>query len=373
MTDPSSLLEEFYRDVRANPDNSLIGDDELRSKIEFICRCITNKAPIRFLMACLLGKLYDPKVDVRKPYTEISGKGTFSGRTYDEQYVEPFVIKYKLPTNPTTAFLTPAFRNIDRTLTTDLVLVGRPRQVYTNVLVILDLVQRSELDPESVLKEIIRFLHIIKNENETRMKQLLRELKQSEDTLPLSSEQIVTLLCQHLSSKNSSRLPVLIVAAAYLAVKDRIGETVLPLHSHTAADKQTGSTGDVEVTLINDDQIITCYEMKDKRVTIIDIENALTKTAKLEYRVDNYIFITTDIIEDEVSQYAKSIYDKSGMEIAILDCIGFVRHFLHLFHRYRTNFLDIYQSFVLAEPDSSISQPLKEAFLVLRKAAEADK
>jgi DNA adenine methylase len=113
--------------------------------------------------------------------------------------------------------------------------------------------------------------------------------------------------------------------------------------------------------------------MKDKRVTIVDIENAITKIATLKHQVDNYIFITTDVIEDEVNQYAKSVYDKSGVEIAVLDCIGFVRHFLHFFHRYRTSFLDIYQSLVLAEPDSSVSQPLKEAFLVLRKAAESDK
>lgn len=373
MTDLATLLEEFYKDVRSTPDTTLIDGDELRSKIEFICRCITNKAPIRFLMACLLGKLNNSKVDIRKPYTEIGGKGTYSGRAYDEQYVEPFVIKYKLPTNSTTAFLTPAFRNIDRTLTTDLVLVGRPRQVYTNALELLDLVQRRKVEPANALKEIIRFLAIIKSENETRMRQLLRELKHSEDTLPLSSEQIVTLLQQHLSSKNSSRLPVLMVTAAYLAVKDRIGETALPLQSHTAADRQTGSIGDVEVTLINDDQIITCYEMKDKRVTIVDIENAITKIATLQHRVDNYIFITTDVVEDEVNQYAKSVYDKSGVEIAVLDCIGFVRHFLHFFHRYRTSFLDIYQSLVLAEPDSSVSQPLKEAFLILRKAAESDK
>lgn len=373
MTDPSEFLEQIYREVRENPEKSLVSDDEMRAKIEFVCRCFTNKAPIRFLMSCLLGKLDNPSVDIRKPYTEISGKGTFSGRRYDEQFVEPFVIKHKLPTNSTTAFLTPAFRNIDRKLTTDLVLVGRPRQVYSNVLELLDLVQKGKVDAANVLKEILRFLHIIKTENDLRMKQLLRELKQADDALPLSSEQIVTLLQQHLSSKNSSRLPVLMVAAAYLAVKDRIGETALPLQSHTAADSQTGSIGDVEITLINDDQIITCYEMKDKRVTIVDIENAIKKIATLDYRVDNYIFITTDVIEDQVVQFAKNVYDDAGVEIAVLDCIGFVRHYLHFFHRYRTTFLDIYQSLVLAEPDSSVSQPLKEAFLVLRKAAESDK
>ena len=108
-------------------------------------------------------------------------------------------------------------------------------------------------------------------------------------------------------------------------------------------------------------------------VTSIDIENALNKISTLSYRVDNYIFITADVIEDEVNEYAKNIYHKAGVEFAVLDCVGFVRHFLHFFHRHRTTFLDIYQSLVLADPDSSVSQPLKEAFLILRKAAEYDK
>lgn len=113
--------------------------------------------------------------------------------------------------------------------------------------------------------------------------------------------------------------------------------------------------------------------MKDKKVTIIDIEKALRKISELKYQIDNYIFITIEIIEIEVNEYARSIYDRSSVEVAILDCIGFVRHYLHFFHRYRAQFLDIYQSLVLAEPDSSVRQPLKEAFLVLRKAAETDK
>jgi SacI restriction endonuclease len=373
MTDLTALLEKIYSGILLKPERSFVKDKVIRAKIEFICRCISNKAPIRFLMSCLLAKIDDPKIDIRKPYTEISGKGTFSGRTYDEHYIESFVVKHKLPCNSTTAFLTPAFRNIDRMLTTDLVLVGRPREVYTNSLEMLELVHQEKLEAKNVLKEIIRFLSIIKKENETRMQQLIRELKQSDDVAPLSSEQTVKLLQQHLSSKNASRLPVLMIASAYLSVKDHIGEISLPLQSHTAADKQAGSIGDVEITLVNDDEIVTCYEMKDKRVTIVDIENALKKIATLAYRIDNYIFITTDVIEDEVNEYAKNIYDSASTEIAILDCIGFIRHFLHFFHRHRTSFLDIYQNLVLAEPDSSVNQPLKEAFLVLRKTAESDK
>jgi hypothetical protein len=50
--------------------------------------------------------------------------------------------------------------------------------------------------------------------------------------------------------------------------------------------------------------------------------------------------------------------------------ISFTRHFLHLFHRLRRKFLETYQELILAEPQSALSQPLKEAFLAMRQAAE---
>lgn len=372
-TTPSDILENIYQKALGNLSKSAVKSASVREKVEFICRCNANKAPIRFLMSCLLAKTHNSKVDIRKPYTEIEGDDTYSGRFYDEKFVELLVHKYKLPCNPTTAYLTPAFRNLDRLLTTDLVLVGRPREVYVFALEVLEEVHSSKEKPENVLQEIIRLLLIIKAEDEQRMQQLIADLKQADDILPLSTEEIVTLLLQHLNCKGSSRLPVLIVASAYQTVKDQIGEVNKLLEAHNAADKQTGSIGDVEITLTNDNRIVTCYEMKDKRVTKTDIDVALQKLSKTKSKIDNYIFITTDIIEVEVTEYAKSLYDKTGVEFAVLDCIGFIRHYLHFFHRQRNKFLNIYQAMVLAEPTSSVSQPLKEAFLALRRAAEADK
>lgn len=81
---------------------------------------------------------------------------------------------------------------------------------------------------------------------------------------------------------------------------------------------------------------------------------------------------TTKPIDPEVQAYAISLYEQTGgIEFVVLDCISFLRHFLHLFHRLRMQFLDAYQALVLAEPDSAVSQPLKEAFLALRRAAES--
>jgi hypothetical protein len=369
---PKKILEKLYLQATKNLSKSVV-KFTTKEKVEFVCRCNSNKSPIRFLMSCLLAKIHDPTLDIRKPYTEIEGIDTYSGRFYDERFVEPLIHKYKLPCNPTTAYLTPAFRNLDRILTSNLVLVGRPREVYVYALEILDTVHAEKENPKNVLQEIIRFLLVIKSEDELRMKQLMTDLKQGSDILPLSSDEIVTLLIQHLNCKGSSRLPVLIVASAYQSVQELIGEVNKPLQVHNAADKQTGSIGDVEITLVNEDRIVTCYEMKDKRVTKTDMDIALQKLSRSESKIDNYIFITTESIEIEVIEYAKSLYENTGVEFVVLDCVGFVHHYLHFFHRFRGNFLNTYQSMVLAEPTSSVSQPLKEAFLALRRVAEADR
>jgi hypothetical protein len=370
---PSEILEQALARASSDLSKPIVKDKTIQECTEYVCRCLSNRAGVRLLMACLLAKIDRPKVDPRKPYTEISDADSFSGRTYDESYITHFINEHRLPCNPTTAFLTPALRNIDRPLTTDVEIVGRPRQLYTYTLQLLDDVHAGRVSAKDLLAEAIRHLLIMRDEKDNRMATLLAGLRQSEDAMPLSSEAIVNLIEQHLACKNSSRLPVLIVAAAYQAAGDKIGERLLPLESHNAADEQTGAMGDLEICLVNDDQVVTAYEMKMKRVTIDDIDRALQKIATAPARIHNYIFITTDVIEDSVKVYAAEAYERTGgTEIAILNCIGFLRHFLHFFHRLRIDYLNTYQALVLTEPDSAVSQPLKEAFLALRQAAEAD-
>lgn len=324
-------------------------------------------------MACLLAKLHRPEVDPRKPYTEIGELDAFSGRTYDERYITAFINEHNLPCNSTTAFLTPALRNRNVMLTRNLNLVGKPPQLYKFVLELLDDVSSDRVMPEDLLAETIRWLIIDRNEKQLRLEALIQELKTTEGALPLSSEDIVNLIEKHLSLKGTSRLPVLVVASAYQAAQEYLGEKILALQSHNAADVQTGALGDVEITLLGDDEIITSYEMKDRQVTNEDVDRALQKLSVIGKRIDNYIFITTGIIDKQVQDYARSLYQETGgTEFIVLDCVGFIRHFLHLFHRLRSKFLETYQSMILEEPQSSVSQPVKEAFLAMRRAAEAE-
>lgn len=369
---PEEILKNIVEQATATLNTSVIADSIIRERVDYVCRCLSNRAGVRLLMACLLGKLDKLTIDPRKPYTEIGGADSFSGRTYDERYLTPFINHYRLPVNSTTAFLTPTLRNINQPLFTDRELVGRPRELYKKTLELLEDVAEQRIAADVVLVETVRVLMLMRDEKLARMASLLKGLERSEGTLPLSSEAIITLISQHLACKNTSRLPVLVVAAAYQVAGARLTESLLPLQSHNAADLQTGTLGDVEIGLVGDDAAVTVYEMKMKRVTPEDIDTAATKIARAQQRIHNYLFVTTDVIEPIASRYAATFYEKTdGTEIAILDCIGFLRHFLHLFHRIRSDYLTAYQSLVLSEPDSAVSQALKEAFLALRQAAES--
>ena len=192
------------------------------------------------------------------------------------------------------------------------------------------------------------------------------------NALPLSCDDTVNLIEQHLCCKGSSRLPVLAVAAAYKAAKNGLDERVVKLTIHNAPSGQTRVVGDIQITLLGNVKAVTVCEMKNKAVQRGDIDRALQKIVVQGKHVQNYIFISTEPVAEDVREYARSKYDETGgVEIAILDCIGFLRHFLHLFHRLRKDFLDQYQVFVLREADSAVSQALKEAFLALRQAAES--
>lgn len=375
MTDsnPEKILETIFDKASSATKKPFIKDDEITRRVDYVCKCTSNRAGVRLLMSCLLGKIVNPKVDPRKPYTEIGSDDSFSGRTYDERFLTSFITRHRLPCNSTTAFLTPTLRNINKALTTDVELVGRPRELYILTLKLLEDVAKNKINAEVLFCEVVRVLINLRDETLGRMESLLKSLKRAEGALPLSSESIITLIEQHLACKNSSRLPVLIVATAYQAIDSKLEERILPLNSHNAADLQTGSLGDVEVCLVGDNSVVTAYEMKMKRVSIDDIDAAVVKIVRSKSKINNYIFVTTDKIENAVSEYAKKFYEETGgTEIVILDCLGFLKHFLHFFHRIRGEYLNIYQQLVLAEPDSAVSQTLKEAFLALRQAAESD-
>ena len=355
----NDILALAYQRAADQPNQPAIVDPFLHEQIEAVARNLRNRSCVRFLLATTLAKAVRPEIDIRKPYTEIADPDAYSGRTFDETYIKSLIQAY-------------AFRNRNTILTPDLVMVGRPEQLYRTTLQIIDAVEQGIISAFNVLAETIRVLIRLRDEQRSQIDSLIASLEHVDTSIALSSEAIVKLVQQHLQAAHSSRLPVLIVAAVYRTVESRLGERTLPLSVHNAADEQTGSLGDLAISLLDDEQILTVYEMKTRPVATSDIDHALSKIDTTRHRVDNYIFVTTAPIDDSVMNYAAGIYDRSGgIEVVVLDCIAFLRHFLHLFHRLRIQFLDTYQQLVLDEPSSGVEHPLKVALLALRQAAES--
>jgi len=214
---------------------------------------------------------------------------------------------------------------------------------------------------------------IMKDNQSFQLDKALDSLKYSECTIPLSSEDIVKLMGQHLMSPYSRQLQILVVAAAYKVAEQNLGEHFLPLQALDAIDLPMQSFGDLPMAHIDDYRGVTVYELKAKRVEKEDINVAIEKVKETSSSIDHYIFITTDEINLEVKGYAASMYKlTAGIEFVILDCIGFIRHFLQLFYRIRIDFLDAYQDSLFAEPKRAVPPGLKVSFLALRRLYESE-
>jgi len=378
--EPTEILANALARASASLNKPLVNDVRIADRIKSVALEKSNRSGIRVLLACALAKAEDPGRDIRRPYDSIgdapSATNKYSGRTIDTKYITPFRNTLSLPFISTTAFLTPAWRTKNITLAKNVDLKGEPAKMYADTLQIFDDIEQKRVQAEDVLAEAIRLLLIMRNERDEELKKALATLKKADgEQVALSAETIVTLVEQHIASPKASRLPVLVIAAAYSSASKYLQEQVLPLQAHNAADVQTGAWGDVEITLLDDDDVITAYEMKDKRVTKDDIDEISERIAEKSQEgieLNNFIVITTWPIDKPVQEYAATMYEKTGgIEIAVLDCISFLRYFLHLFHRLRMRFLDEYQKLVLAEEDNTVRPELKLSLLALRKAAES--
>lgn len=145
MANPADILRTAYERVSGNLTTPIINTSDIVNDIELVCRNVVNRACVRVLLACSLAKSSNPSLDIRKPYTEIGTADSYAGRTYDQDYIQSFVMQHHLPCNPTTAWLTPALRNRNITLTPDVNLVGRPPQVYSATLRVLTAVYEGRI------------------------------------------------------------------------------------------------------------------------------------------------------------------------------------------------------------------------------------
>lgn len=281
-------------------------------------------------------------------------------------------MKHQLPLNRTTAFLTPAFRTFNQPLLAETGLSGRPAWLYSNLVSLLQDIQNGERPPEDYLKEVLRLLILQRKSQQQAILERLRRI----ESVPreLNTQQIWEIISAHLKMPRSSRLPVLIIAAAYDTAQESLDKRYTRLLPHTAADKPADALGDLEIELSSQGHPYIVYEVKDKTITPGDIDSALQKLSERTELPAEYAFVSTKPIPPAVYDYIQSVNrQQRATELQAFDCLEFLKHFLHLFHEKRMQFFDRYRELVLNEPTSAVAQRLKERLLELIESAQGNR
>jgi DNA (cytosine-5)-methyltransferase 1 len=159
-------------------------------------------------------------------------------------------------------------------------------------------------------------------------------------------------------SKGASRLPVLALHAIYTVMVPQLrrysGKTVLKLHAHSAADSQTGSVGDIEISTEVDGKIFEAVEVKHS--LIIDEPIAIgVQTKVMDKFIDRYYILTThsncepDEAAKKIIQNIKSVYN---CQVIANGVIPTIRYYFRLLDDPSVVFLEYVK---LLQDDKSIS------------------
>lgn len=290
-----------------------------------------HKAAVAVLATLLTKKIEDPNQDIRRHRKDING---FSGRTYDTQYVTPF-IKEKFGTKfamKESGWLT---RSFEKPEPYTLNYTGKitPIAVKRAFLRILDNVQKQPNMAKQYLIALFIFLLMRKSEVETLILEKIPESKKKNTTIKL----IIQCLKEHFSSPTPSRLPVIAVYSAYKVLMPELarykGKRLNPLRSHVSPDKFAG-LGDIEV-IDEEGKYFEVVEVKHER--LIDgqmIEDVYGKLENID--VERYYVLTTaepyikaeDV--NKIEKWTEKIKKERKCEVIINGVIRSLYYYLRL-------------------------------------------
>lgn len=313
-----------------------------------------NRGVLAVLITLLLRKLFDPGQDIRQHQMQLPGG--FSGRGLDSRVVTPFLREQNFPyMQAGSGWLT---RSLEQANPYDLNYPGniRPAAVKTAFLQLIDGAQNRGLAAENVLTAL--FMGLIEYRDRNANLVLSRPVN-------LSVAQIVDRVSRHFDSPygGAARLPVLAVAAVLRLLARELaryqGCTLLPLESHTAADRRTDLIGDIHILDAND-TLFEGYEIKHN----IPISSGLIQTSFEKLRntpVQRFYLLTTYRHADysEFEPDIRRVAQSHGCQLIVNGIAPTLRYYLRLIQDPRS-FVNEYVS--LLESDPAATFRLKQAW-----------
>lgn len=288
-----------------------------------------NKGVYTVLVTLLVHKLLVPDQDIR--YFQNKMENGFSARSIDTKYITPTLKELKLPSMAESGWLT---RSLEQPYPYTLDYEGEisGKDMKRSFLQIIDSVENNPSLAENFLRIILNGAISFRDNNAIEISKI-----QNGDELTISI--IISILEQHFTERyqthGGSKLPVLAFYAMYKILVSELnryeGCKLLTLGSHTASDRTSRSSGDIEVA--RDDEIFESVEIKmDKPVDITIARIAYEKIARfnpVRYYILSYVGIVESDKQD-IEDLIHEIKDQHGCQLIVNGLIHTLRYYLRL-------------------------------------------
>ena len=329
----TDFLEQAYNDAmkKASGQTTIISELQNKKACEnldlIIKKAESSKGVLAVIVTSVVYKIVHPEQDIRLHQKSI--EGGYSGRTFDSSNITPFLRSHNFPAMEESGWLT---RSLEQKQPYSLNYPGAIKGdgVKDAFLNILHSIEEENLDCSSALDYILQGLII-----ERDKKDIALAIPQS-----LSIDNILTLLLQHFNFKykatGQSRLPVLAIYAVYqilcAELKRFNGKILLPIESHTSADKQSGRKGDIDINN-SDGTPFEAVEVKfDIPISfkIVEIAQEKINTCSINRY---YILSTKGVIEEDkekIEETIRQIKNVHGCQLVVNGIVPTLKYYLRL-------------------------------------------
>ena len=332
----------------ANEPVQSISSSRLKSGLDVILKHSESaKGVLTVVLTSLVYKIFYKDQDIR--YHQANMEGGYSGRSFDANYITPFLKQNNFPAMAESGWLT---RSLEQNMPYDKKYPGKISPPYLKE-AFLDLIEeiQNECENEMALNYILQYLILQRNSNTIQLAKPAN----------LQINDVIKKVENHFNSKYASegaaRLPVLALQAVYSCLAKELkrfnGKKLLPLEKHTSSDLRSGRIGDIEVQ--NEDGTpFEAVEVKFK----IEITKQLVSDSYSKFSASQadryYLLSTAGLSHNEtkgISEEILKIKNIHGCQVITNGVIKSLEYYLRLL----TNTKDFISFYVdLLENDSSI-------------------
>ena len=245
MNYKEQLIELYNEASSGNSDLSNLSDSTQRNIKKIAEKCFTQKGVYTVLITLSIYKILHQEQDIRNHQTQINNG--FSGRTIDTQFITPTLKELKLPSMAESGWLT---RSLEQPYPYTLDYNGKisNKVVKKSFLEIINDIEINHVNPKYIMVELLK--QVIEYQEKNKI--IIKPLENPEKlTISKIIESLDVQFSYNYKNFGGSKLPVLAFYAIYQIIINEVSRydncELKELGSHTASDRTSKSSGDIEL------------------------------------------------------------------------------------------------------------------------------